>query len=92
MDVLPISYSILSQNTGKESVLYYFDQFVCHASQGPKFTNFFVHVTGHRGIYETLKQVTEMLEKGSKNRFFVSAHVQLASDAAAARVRTNCQF
>ncbi|KAJ7871813.1 hypothetical protein B0H14DRAFT_3439248 [Mycena olivaceomarginata] len=38
-------------------------------------------VTG--GIYETLKQVTEMLEKGSKTRFFASAHVQLASDAAA---------
>jgi hypothetical protein len=37
-------------------------------------------VTG--GIYETLKQVTEMLEKGSKNRFFASAHVQLASDSA----------
>jgi hypothetical protein len=33
------------------------------------------------GIYETLKQVTEMLEKSSKNRFFASAHVQLASDA-----------
>ncbi|KAJ7831819.1 hypothetical protein B0H14DRAFT_3463768 [Mycena olivaceomarginata] len=38
-------------------------------------------VTG--GIYETLKQVTEMLEKGSKTRFFASAHVQLASNAAA---------
>jgi hypothetical protein len=38
-------------------------------------------VTG--GIYETLKQVTKMLEKGSKKRFFISAHVQLASDAAA---------
>jgi hypothetical protein len=38
-------------------------------------------VTG--GIYETLKQVTDMLEKGSKNRFFASTHVQLASDAAA---------
>jgi hypothetical protein len=38
-------------------------------------------VTG--GIYETLKRVTEMLEKGSKNRYFASAHVQLASDAAA---------
>jgi predicted RecA/RadA family phage recombinase len=38
-------------------------------------------VTG--GIYEIPKQVTEMLEKGSENRFFTSAHVQLASDAAA---------
>jgi hypothetical protein len=37
-------------------------------------------VTG--GIYESLKQVTEILEKGSKNRFFTSMHVQLASDAA----------
>ncbi|KAJ7362796.1 hypothetical protein DFH08DRAFT_799818 [Mycena albidolilacea] len=38
-------------------------------------------VTG--GIYETLKQVTEMLEKGSKNGIFASAHVQLASNATA---------
>ncbi|KAJ7346296.1 hypothetical protein DFH08DRAFT_1008387 [Mycena albidolilacea] len=37
-------------------------------------------VTG--GIYETLKQITEMVEKGSKNRIFASTHVQLASDAA----------
>ncbi|KAJ7301079.1 hypothetical protein DFH08DRAFT_979083 [Mycena albidolilacea] len=36
-------------------------------------------VTG--SIYETLKQVTELLEKSSKNLFFASAHVQLASDA-----------
>jgi thiamine monophosphate synthase len=47
-------------------------------------------VTG--AMYETLKQVTEMLEKGSKTRFFVSAHVQLASDAAARGVPTDCQF
>jgi hypothetical protein len=37
-------------------------------------------VTG--GMYETLKQVTEMVEKGSKHRIFASAHVQLASAAA----------
>ncbi|KAK7000865.1 14-3-3 protein-domain-containing protein [Favolaschia claudopus] len=30
-------------------VLYYFDQFACHASQAPELTNFFVRVTGHRG-------------------------------------------
>ncbi|KAJ7339244.1 hypothetical protein DFH08DRAFT_812635 [Mycena albidolilacea] len=52
-----------------------------HRAQNSRIFLYKSQVTG--GIYETLKQVTEMLEKGSKNGFFTSMHVQLSSDAAA---------
>lgn len=48
-------------------ILYCFAQFVCHASQGPKFKKTFEPVTGRRGIFECAKKKShEIGEKWPK--------------------------
>jgi hypothetical protein len=44
-------------------ILYYFIQFVCHASRRTKYTKIFVRVTGHRGHLRICETSHEMGEK-----------------------------
>ncbi|KAK7006734.1 hypothetical protein R3P38DRAFT_2555406, partial [Favolaschia claudopus] len=50
------------------SILYSFAQFVCHASQAPKFTKIFVPVTGHLGFLRIPKISHKFCQKAPKSQ------------------------
>ena len=65
-------------------LLYYFIQFVCHASQAPKFTNFFVPVTGHLGYARTCQKSHKTGDFGlkwAKKRIFHLQRLGVIIDA-----------
>ncbi|KAJ7248291.1 hypothetical protein B0H12DRAFT_1123856 [Mycena haematopus] len=51
-------------------LLYYFGQFSCHASQGPKFSKFFRKVTVTARIFEHAGEVTKSAKIAQKIPFF----------------------